>query len=166
MTTPSIVAEGRRGLLPAAVSVLIALAAGAIGGWATASSVTTWYVGLNKPSFNPPNFLFAPVWTTLYVLMALAAWRVWRGPSHGGARRGALVLYVVQLMLNLAWSLIFFGARQPGWALIEVAALLTAVVATAAAFWRLDRPAGLMLVPYAAWVSFASLLNFEIWRLN
>jgi tryptophan-rich sensory protein len=170
MTVQSLKPGARGGLVSAAVSVAIALAVGAIGGFATASSVTTWYVGLNKPAFNPPNAVFGPVWTTLYVLMALAAWRVWRagppGSSGGGRRRLALILYAVQLALNLAWSLIFFGLRQPGLALAEIAVLLAAVFATSAAFWRIDRPAGLMMVPYAAWVAFASLLNLEIWRLN
>ena len=156
----------RGGLVSAAASVAIALAVGAVGGFATASSVTTWYAGLNKPSFNPPNGVFAPVWTTLYVLMALAAWRVWRADAADGRRRSALVLYAVQLALNLAWSLIFFGLRQPGLALGEVALLMAAAIATDAAFWRIDRPAGLMMAPYAAWVAFASVLNLEIWRLN
>lgn len=138
---------------------------GGIGGLATASSVTTWYAGLIKPPFNPPNAVFGPVWTTLYVLMALAAWRVWRaGPA--ARRRPGLILYAAQLALNLGWSLIFFGLRQPAIALAEVALLLAAVVATAVAFWHADRPAGLMMIPYAAWVAFASVLNFEIWRLN
>ncbi len=153
------------GFPSAAVSIVIALAVGGIGGLATASSVTTWYAGLIKPPFNPPNAVFGPVWTTLYVLMALAAWRVWRaGPA--GARRPGLILYAVQLALNLAWSLIFFGLRQPAIALAEVALLLAAVVATGVAFWRTDRSAGLMMIPYVAWVAFASALNFEIWRLN
>lgn len=152
------------GLIALAVSIAITLAVGALGGLATASSVGGWYVTLNKPPFNPPNAIFGRVWTTLYVVMAVAAWRVWRST---GARRGqALALYAAQLVLNLAWSVIFFGLRQPGLAMIDVAFLLAAVIATAAAFWRVDRPAGLMMAPYCAWVSFASVLNFEIWRLN
>ena len=168
MTAHLINSGGRApgGLVSAAFSVAIALAAGGVGGFATASSVTTWYVGLNKPAFNPPNFLFAPVWTVLYVLMALAAWRIWRAPRAASGRGPALTLYAVQLALNLAWSLIFFGLRRPDLALAEVALLLAAVIATAALFWRVDRPAGLMLIPYAAWTAFAALLNFEIWRLN
>jgi tryptophan-rich sensory protein len=158
--------KARDGFASAAVSIGITLAVGATGGLTTASSVTTWwYAGLVKPSFNPPNAVFGPVWTTLYVLMALAAWRVWRtGPA--GGRRPALTLYAAQLALNLGWSLIFFGLRQPGIALAEVAVLLAAIIATGVAFWRADRPAGLMMIPYAAWVAFASVLNFEVWRLN
>jgi tryptophan-rich sensory protein len=142
------------------------LAAGAIGAVATVSSVATWYAGLRKPSFDPPNGVFGPVWTVLYVLMAVAAWRVWRARPAEGRRRPALVLYAAQLMLNLAWSLIFFGLRQPALALAEIVVLWVAVVACAAAFWRADRAAGLMMAPYLAWVSFAAVLTFEIWRLN
>jgi tryptophan-rich sensory protein len=156
--------SARNGLIALAVFIAIALAVGALGGLATASSVGGWYVTLNKPRFNPPNAIFGPVWTTLYILMAVAAWRIWR--SAGSGRRQALALYAGQLMLNLAWSVIFFGLRQPGLALIEVAFLLAAVIAAAAAFWRVDRPAGLMMAPYCAWVAFASVLTFEIWRLN
>lgn len=166
MTTQSVDPGARKGLISAIISIAIALAIGAIGGLATASTVDTWYAGLKKPAFNPPNAVFGPVWTILYVLMALAAWRVWRADLASDRRRRALVLYAVQLALNLAWSLIFFGLRQPALALADVGLLLAAVLATAAAFWRIDRPAGLMMIPYAAWVAFASVLNLEIWRLN
>jgi tryptophan-rich sensory protein len=165
MASQSMTPGGTKGLIAAISSIAIALAAGGLGGLATASSVSTWYAGLNKPAFNPPNAVFGPVWTTLYVLMAVAAWRVWRAGPDGG-RRPALTVYAVQLTLNLAWSFIFFGLRQPGFALGEVVLLLASVVVTGVLFWRVDRPAGLMMIPYAAWVSFASLLNFEIWRLN
>lgn len=162
--TPAI--NRRRSLVVAAALVGLSLAVGAVGGLATASSVTSWYPTLVKPSFNPPNAVFGPVWTTLYVLMALAAWRVWRRVGFGGEGRTPAVLYGVQLALNLGWSLIFFGLRAPGAALAEIALLLAAVAATAAAFWRRDRLAGLMMAPYLAWIGFASVLNFEIWRLN
>ena len=166
MTTQPIKTGAPGGLPSAIIFVVSALAVGAIGGFATASSVTTWYAGLNKPAFNPPNGVFAPVWTSLYLLMAASAWRVWRAGPAGGRRRGAIILYAVQLALNLAWSLIFFGLRRPDLALVEVALLLAAVVTTAILFWSRDRLAGVMMVPYAAWVGFASLLNFAIWRLN
>ena len=164
--TPSINPRSRAGLPSAAASIALAVAVGGVGAVATASSVKTWYVGLIKPSFNPPDAVFGPVWTTLYVLMALAAWRVWRAGPANGRRRRALVLYGVQLLLNLAWSVIFFGLRRPDLALAEIVILFLAVVATAGVFWRMDRVAGLMMIPYAAWVMFASVLNFEIWRLN
>lgn len=154
-----------RGLAAAATFIALALAVGAIGGLATASSVTSWYPTLAKPAFNPPNAVFGPVWTTLYILMAIAAWRVWRTPASL-QRRTALALYGLQLALNLAWSLLFFGLRSPALALAEIVVLWLAITATIAAFARLDRLAALMLAPYLAWVSFASVLNFEIWRLN
>lgn len=163
MTTAAPKPTPAPGLVSAAISVAVALAIGAVGGLATASSVSSWYPGLAKPAFTPPNGVFGPVWTALYVLMALAAWRVWRARGRLGP---ALALHGVQLALNLAWSLIFFGLRRPDLALAEIALLLAAVLATAVAFWRIDRAAGIMMAPYAAWVAFASALNFEIWRLN
>lgn len=166
MTDPSNKPRASKGVLSALAFVVVALAVGAVGGFATASSVTTWYVGLHKPAFNPPNAVFGPVWTLLYILMALAAWRIWRIEPAGARKTQALTLYAVQLVLNLAWSLIFFGLRQPGLALAEIAVLLLVVLATTAAFWRIDRVAGGMMVPYAAWVAFASVLNLAIWRLN
>lgn len=142
---------------------LCAVVAG-VGGAATASSVRSWYPRLHRPSFNPPDWVFGPVWTVLYLLMAIAAWRVWR--RGGPGRPVALALWGAQLALNLAWSLIFFGLRAPGTALIDLALLLAAITATTVAFARRDRTAALLLCPYLAWCGFAFLLNFEIWRLN
>lgn len=158
--------RARKSLLAAGASIGLALVVGAIGGIATSSSVGSWYATLNKPAFNPPGAVFGPVWTALYILMALAAWRVWRAPAGDAPRRRALVLYGVQLALNLAWSLIFFGLRRPDLALLEIVVLLIAIIATTAAFARVDRPAAWMMAPYIAWVSFATLLTFSIWRLN
>jgi tryptophan-rich sensory protein len=137
------------------------LAVGFLASLVTVPNIPSWYEGLHKPFFNPPNSVFAPVWTTLYVLMAVAAWRVWR---KAGLR--PLGLYVLQLALNFAWSSIFFGAHAIGAALVEIALLFAAVVLTLRDFWRLDRIAGWLLVPYAAWVLFAGVLNAAIWRLN
>jgi len=136
-----------------------------LAGIATAATVGTWYQGLNQPAFRPPDWLFAPVWFALYTLMAVAAWRVWRiaGFSEG---RAALTLYGVQLGLNFLWSFLFFGFTMIGLAFAEILILLVAVVATAAAFKRIDGWAAAMLVPYIAWVSFASLLNGSLWVLN
>lgn len=124
-----------------------------------------WYAGLSKPAWNPPNWLFGPVWTLLYAAMAAAAWCVWR---HGGwkAQHRALRLYVLQWTLNALWTPVFFGLHQPGWAFATIIALDLAVVATLITFWRVSRPAGLLLLPYAAWLAFATVLNFTIWRLN
>ena len=146
-----------------AVFVGINAAVSALGGWATSSSVTTWYPTLAKPAFNPPDWVFAPVWSALYLMIAIAGWRAWR---RGAAAPPALLVYAVQLALNLSWSFVFFGARLIGPALFVIAALLVAIVVNAALFWRLDRPAGALLVPYAAWVSFAAVLNAALWRLN
>lgn len=152
-------------ILSLGASLALTLAVGAVGGLATASSVGTWYAALAKPAFNPPNWVFGPVWTSLYILMAIAAWRVYRA-SAGRARRAALRLYAAQLALNLGWSLLFFGLRQPPLALAELAVLIAAVLGTTVLFWRVDRPAGLLLIPYLLWISFAFLLNWEIVRLN
>ena len=154
-----------------AVFIAINAAISALGGWATAASVGTWYPTLAKPAFNPPNWIFAPVWSALYLMIAIAGWRVWRrsGGEASGVRREvrlALTVYAVQLALNLSWSFVFFGARLIGPALAVIAALLAAIIANAFLFWRIDRAAGALLVPYAAWVSFATLLNAALWRLN
>jgi benzodiazapine receptor len=134
----------------------------AVGGVATAPAIPGWYAHLAKPSFNPPNWLFGPVWSLLYAMMAVAAWRVVR---QGKAWR-ELAAYLLQLVLNLGWSLVFFGAHRIGAALVEIGCLWLAIAVTLALFWRRDRPAGLLLAPYLAWVSFAALLNFALWRLN
>ena len=143
--------------------LLLTLAVGAVAGIATAKGVNGWYATLEKPSFNPPNGVFAPVWTTLYVLMAIAAWRVWR---LRGIASVALILFFVQLALNFAWSFIFFTAHDIRVALMEIAVLWLAIVLTTIAFFRADRIAGWLMVPYIAWVSFASLLNYSVYQLN
>jgi tryptophan-rich sensory protein len=124
-----------------------------------------WYRALQKPSFNPPGYLFAPVWTLLYILMGIAAWLVWKRAGFAGARI-ALILFVAQLILNGLWSWLFFGLQRPGVALIDILLLWGLIIATIVSFWQKSAPAGMLLLPYIAWVSFASLLNFEIWRLN
>lgn len=134
---------------------------------ATSVFVSTggWYAGLVKPSWNPPGWLFGPVWTLLYTLMAVAAWLVWR---EGGwkVQRRALGWYLVQWGMNALWTPLFFGLHRPGLAFAEILALDMAVLGTLAVFWRVKRLAGALLVPYALWVGFATLLNFTIWRLN
>ena len=149
-----------------ALFMALTLAVGAVAGFATATSVSTWYATLNKPAFNPPNGVFGPVWTVLYVMMAISAWRVWQAPGPERNRHAALSTWAVQLALNFAWSFLFFALRAPAFALVEIAVLFAALAATLWLSWRVDRIAGLLLVPYLAWVAFASLLNFEIWRLN
>lgn len=124
-----------------------------------------WYRALSKPEWNPPNWIFGPVWTTLYLMMGIAAWRVWR---RGGFAANArpLGLFLAQLVLNAAWTPIFFRFHLLGWALAEILLLWAFIAATIAAFFRRDKPAAYLLVPYLAWVSFASFLNFTLMRLN
>ena len=125
-----------------------------------------WYQALEKPSFNPPSAVFGPVWTTLYVLMAIAAWLVWREPGPQPARRRALTLMITQLVLNALWSPLFFGAHAIGLALVDIVLLFVAVVLTTIAFARVRGLAAVLMVPYIAWVGFASVLNASIWFLN
>lgn len=136
-----------------------------IGGLATRSSVTDWYPQLVQPAFVPPNAVFGPVWTLLYVLMAYAAWRVWRHHGFAGAP-WALGIFLLQLGLNLAWSILFFGLHWIGWALAEIVLLWFLILATMVLFWRIDRVAGALLLPYLAWVGFAAVLNHAFWLLN
>lgn len=145
--------------------LLVTLSAGALGGLATASSVGSWYQTIAKPAWNPPSWVFGPVWSTLYVLMAIAAWRVW-GKTEAPGRRSALRWFWVQLVLNTAWSFLFFGLRNPGLAFIEILFIWLAIVVTLVKFARIDRVAGVLWLPYVAWVSFASVLNGTIWWLN
>lgn len=152
-------------LLALVVSIGICLLVGALGAAVTATSVDSWYTGIAKPSFNPPNAVFGPVWTVLYVLMAVAAWRVWRIADRDRAR-GPLALFALQLALNLGWSVAFFGVRSVGSALLVILALDLAVLATGLKFRRIDGLAAALLVPYLAWIAFATVLNLAIWRLN
>ncbi|MBY0491393.1 MAG: tryptophan-rich sensory protein [Gemmatimonadaceae bacterium] len=145
------------------VSIVVTGTAAAI---AARSSVTSavFYAQLDKPAWAPPPWLFGPVWSVLYLLMAVAAWRTWR--AAGGAARGALGLYAGQLVLNALWTWLFFERHVGLWATAEVVALWAAILATVLAFRRHDRPAALMLAPYLAWVSFASALTVSVWQRN
>ena len=124
-----------------------------------------WYEELIKPSWNPPNWIFGPVWTVLYILMAVAAWRIWR-LGGWGRQRSALTLFMIQWALNALWTPLFFGLHLLGYAFAEILILWLFIVLTIRAFWCVDRIAGALLIPYAAWVTFAAVLNFTLWRLN
>jgi translocator protein len=124
-----------------------------------------WYAHLQKPAWNPPNWIFGPVWTALYTVMAVAAWMVWKRGGFAGQRL-TLLLFLMQLLFNAVWSPLFFGLHRPGLALADLLLLWLALLATVAAFWRAHRFAGAMLVPYLVWVTFAGALNLAIWRLN
>ena len=148
------------------ISIAVPLVVGGLSGFATARGVATWYPTLIKPSFNPPAWIFGPVWTLLYIMMGVAAFLVWRlGIATEGVKL-ALAVFAVQLSLNGLWSILFFGMHAPGWALIEIGVLWLAIVMTIVLFWRVSPTAGMLLVPYWAWVSFASVLNASLWWLN
>jgi tryptophan-rich sensory protein len=159
-----------RSLLALGGFLAASFSAAAFGSYFTAESVETWYPTLEKPSWRPPNAAFGPVWTVLYTLMAISAWLVWKRETPADAtppqRRSALVAWGVQLLLNAAWSAAFFGARNPGAGLAVIAALVPSIAATAALAGRVSKPAGLLLLPYLAWTSFAAALNARIWQLN
>lgn len=149
----------------AALAVLPVVAASILGQIATMPNIPTWYAGLVKPSFNPPNWIFGPVWTLLYILMAYAFFRILRAPDSA-ARSRAIVLFLVQMAFNAAWSWAFFGLHSTLGGVVVIVPLLVLIALTIAAFARVDRSASYLLYPYIAWVSFASVLNIAIWRLN
>lgn len=121
-----------------------------------------WYAGLNKPSFNPPNWVFGPAWSILYVIIAIAGWRIWRIAPHSSTMK----IWWVSLVLNFLWSPVFFGAQQIGFGLVVVLAMLASILAFIAVARKIDRPSSFLFLPYAAWVTFASLLNASIFILN
>jgi len=166
MVSPAGESGARRSLRAAAWSVGLVVTALALGQLATFPNLTPWYASLQKPAFNPPNEIFGPVWTALYALMALALWRILRLPAATPMRTLAIVAFLVQLALNAAWSFLFFAAHNPLLGLFDIVPQLAAILVAIAAIWRVDRLAAVCLVPLALWVAFASLLNFEIWRLN
>jgi benzodiazapine receptor len=143
----------------------VCLMVGAIGGLLTASSVDTWYRTLAKPSFTPPDALFGPVWTALYVIMGIAAWRIWQVAGFYNGRV-ALRLFGTQLLLNLLWTFLFFLLQSPAAAFLEILLLIASIVATIVAFRQHDKWAELAMVPYLMWVLFAAVLNGAIWYLN
>jgi tryptophan-rich sensory protein len=148
------------------LSLVVPLAVGGLAGWTTSAGVAEWYPTLTKPTFNPPAWVFGPVWTLLYLMMGLAVFLVWRRGLEVEGVRAALAVFVVQLVLNGVWSLLFFGLRSPGLAFAEILVLWLAIGVTSWLFWRVVPAAGLLLVPYWAWVSFAAVLNGSIWSLN
>jgi tryptophan-rich sensory protein len=161
----TVAATGTRFWPALIIPVAAVVAASVLGQIATFPNLAPWYAGLAKPPFNPPNWIFGPVWTTLYALMAFAAFRIHRlAPSPEKSR--ALVLFYAQLALNAAWSWLFFAAHSPLLGLIDVVPQLAVVIAAVVCFSRLDRIAGLALAPLALWVAFATLLNASVWWLN
>lgn len=140
--------------------------AAALGNLATIPNIPGWYAGLAKPALTPPNWVFGPAWTTLYILMAVAFFRVLRLDSGTPGRRAAIAVFLAQLALNAAWSFAFFAAHSPLGGLVVILPLEALILLTIALFFRLDRIAAFCLVPYAAWVAFATYLNAGLWMLN
>ena len=148
------------------IAVMIPLMVGGLSGLVTAQGVRDWYPTLIKPSFNPPSWVFGPVWTLLYLMMGIAAFLVWQKGWDSGAVKVALALFAIQLILNGLWSILFFGIRSPGLAFAEILLLWISIGATVVLFWRVSPVAGMLLLPYEAWVTFAAVLNGSIWILN
>jgi translocator protein len=149
-------------LFPFAV---VCFAAGYIGSRLTRPSLPVWYARLRKPSWAPPNEVFGPLWTLLYLAMAIAAWWVWEDRGFDGAP-GALILFAIQLILNVFWSYLFFARRRPDLAFYEVVALWLAILGTVVAFWDVSTASGALMLPYLLWTAFAGALNFRVWRMN
>lgn len=149
------------------VFVALSLFAGIIGSIFTIAAIPVWYANLAKPWFNPPAWLFSPVWTILYILMGSAAFLIWKtNRKSQRLKNNALTLYFIQLILNSVWSFLFFGLKNPTLALAEILILLLTIIATTYYFWKINRIAAYLMLPYIAWVSFATILNSSIWLLN
>jgi translocator protein len=163
----------RKDILSLGISIAIPLMAGVIGSIFTSESVSTWYQTIEKPSFSPPNWLFGPVWTTLYVMMGISLFLIWRTTStttfskdRRSRKIAALIAFGSQLILNVLWSFVFFGLRSPQLAFAEIIILLISIVVTLVLFYKISRIAAVLMIPYAVWVAFASFLNLQIWLLN
>ena len=156
----------RKKLVYISISMTICLLIGILASFATQSSVNDWYLGLNKPGFNPPNWLFGPVWAILYILMGIAAGIVWsKGVYHLWVKT-ALYHFGFQLLLNALWSIVFFGFQSPFWALLVILTLLILIILTIRWFKVVSNVAAILMIPYLFWVCFATLLNYKIWEMN
>ena len=148
------------------ISLVVCQLAGFVGSLFTTPAIPTWYSTLQKPTFNPPNWLFAPVWTVLFLLMGIALFLVWRKGLQTQGVGIALIAFTIQLALNILWSILFFGLRSPLAGFVEIAVLWIAILVTILTFWRVSHLAAGLLIPYIVWVSFAAVLNAYLWRLN
>ena len=148
------------------ISIIVPLAIGATSGLFTETGVGSWYQTIQKPSWNPPGWIFGPVWTLLYILMGVALYLVWKSDAAPALKRTAIILFSIQLVLNFFWSLIFFNQHAIGWALVEIIVLWLSILATIFVFARINNTAAWLLVPYISWVSFAGILTYTIWKLN
>lgn len=148
------------------ISITIPVAIGATAGFFTVTGADSWYQTIHKPSWNPPGWVFGPVWTTLYILMGIGLFLVWKTDAGNSIKKKAIIIFAVQLMLNFFWSFIFFSQQQIGWAFMEIIVLWVMILATIFAFGKISKTAAWLLVPYISWVSFAAMLNYTIWKLN
>jgi translocator protein len=146
------------------ISILIPLALGGIAGYATSQNILTWYVTLNKPFFTPPNYLFGPVWTSLFIMMGIACYLIWQSTHE--SKNKALTIYVIQLALNFSWSFVFFQFHQLGLAFIIIVCMWLSIFTTIVFFRKINNIAAWLLIPYILWVSYASALNFAVWQMN
>ena len=148
------------------LSIIICQAAGLIGTIFTMDSIPTWYAALNKPSFNPPNWLFGPVWTVLYLMMGISLFIVWKEDLKNKIVKSAFIIFMIQLFLNTIWSVVFFGMQSISGGLIIIVLLWLMILFTIIKFMKISRVAGILLIPYLLWVSFATFLNYSIFQLN
>jgi tryptophan-rich sensory protein len=155
-----------KGFITLLACIIVCQLAGFIGSMFTTPAIPTWYANINKPSFNPPNWVFAPVWTTLYLLMGIALFLVLLKGLKEKYVKIAVLVFTFQLVLNSLWSFLFFGLQSPSAAFIEIILLWAAILASIILFFRISKIAGYLLIPYILWVSFASVLNFAIWQIN
>jgi benzodiazapine receptor len=153
-------------LIKLIISIVICNSVGIIGSFSTASAIPTWYNSLEKPTFNPPNWVFGPVWTTLYTLMGISAYLVYRQGIHNSQVKTALIIFGIQLFLNAIWSPIFFGLRALFAGFVVIVILWIAILLTIFAFYKISTIAAVLLIPYLLWVSFATILNYSLWVLN
>ena len=152
-------------ILKLVASVILCQIAGFLGSLFTTSAISTWYKTLNKPFFTPPNWIFSPVWISLFILMGISLFFVWRRSDHPQFKP-ALIFFFVQLIFNILWSVAFFGLRAPLLGLMDIVLLWIAILFTILNFFKVSKFAGVLLIPYLLWVSFATLLNFSLWILN
>ncbi len=156
----------RKSVLKLIISIVLPLLVGFVGSYFTTPSIETWYSTLNKPSLNPPNFIFAPVWTALYILMGISLFLIWESKEKKENKRIPLIFFSMQLLLNSSWSIIFFGLQNPQLALINIFLLWIFILLNIIFFFKISKIAGIIITPYLLWVSFASYLNYAIYILN
>lgn len=147
-------------------SLIICQIAGFIGAIFTTPAISTWYATLEKPTFNPPNYLFAPVWTILFIAMGVALFLIWAKTKNDKEKKLAILLFAIQLFFNIMWSIVFFGLHSPFLGIIIIIILLALIITTTIRFFKLSETAGILMIPYILWVSFATVLNIALYMLN